>query len=217
MNEATYLKCSCKQCGNHIEFPETAAGRVVDCPHCGKATVLSAGPPRAAQVRGVAEKPATRSAVRTILLFVIPALTLALAAGGLLFAKHLKMQVAPAPSAKLPEMATNPAVQLATQAVAQVAAKPAKSLEDLKVGEIQLEKTKGTGLVYAVGKLKNDSDYQRFGVKIELDLFNQKGAKVGTAQDQISILEPRQEWPFHALITDSKAVSAKLASVKEED
>jgi len=106
---------------------------------------------------------------------------------------------------------------MTTNAGTEGIAKAKKSASDLKVSEVQLEKTKGSSLVYAVGTVKNESDYQRFGVRIELDLFNQNGAKLGTSKDYIAILEPRREWQFRALIPDPKAVSAKVATLKEEE
>src|SRR2546423_13179538 len=49
MNDELLAKCSCSQCGNHIEFPIEAANVVVDCPHCAQKTQLSleAPPPTA--------------------------------------------------------------------------------------------------------------------------------------------------------------------------
>src|SRR5256885_312797 len=41
MNEELLAKCSCSQCGNHIEFPLEGAGAVVACPHCGQQTQLT--------------------------------------------------------------------------------------------------------------------------------------------------------------------------------
>lgn len=92
-----------------------------------------------------------------------------------------------------------------------------KSLDDFKVGAISLEKAKGNSLVYAVGTLKNSSDYQRFGVKLELDLTDAAGAKVGIAKDYRSVLEPRQEWRFRALILVPKAVAATVSSIREDE
>ncbi len=92
-----------------------------------------------------------------------------------------------------------------------------KSSDDFKPGRILLEKAKGTSLVYAVGVLKNDSDYQRFGVNLELELTDARGNKVGTAKDYRAVLEPRQEWRFRALVLDSRAVSARVAVIREEE
>src|ERR1700686_2337940 len=52
MSEGKYLKCSCKFCGNHIEFPQEAVGATVNCPHCGQSTVLSAGDRSGKPARG---------------------------------------------------------------------------------------------------------------------------------------------------------------------
>ena len=80
-----------------------------------------------------------------------------------------------------------------------------------------MQKTKGRSPVSAVGTKKNDSEIQRFGVKLTLKLLDQNGKKVGTAQDYIGVLEPHHDWQFRALITDPKAVTAVLDSIREEN
>ena len=92
-----------------------------------------------------------------------------------------------------------------------------KSLADLKAGPIALEKTKGNSLVYAVGILRNDSDHQRFGVTIELALSDARGNPAGRARDYRAVLEPRQQWRFRALTLDSKAASAQVSEIREEE
>ncbi|MSU35710.1 MAG: hypothetical protein EXS36_11490 [Pedosphaera sp.] len=96
------------------------------------------------------------------------------------------------------------------------APKRAKSLNDLKVGEIAFEETRGSKLIYVLGTVRNESDYQRFGVKVELNLLDRSERKVGTATDYVQILEPRKEWRFRALVLDASAASARLASIQEE-
>ena len=100
--------------------------------------------------------------------------------------------------------------------VARPAPKEPKSLSDLKSGEITLESTQGTKLVHAVGMVTNDSDYQRFGVKIELDLFDRNERKVGTATDYVQLLEPHREWRFRALVLDRRTARVQLASITED-
>ena len=39
----TFFKCSCEQCGTHLEFPADAAGSTVACPHCQGQTRLREG------------------------------------------------------------------------------------------------------------------------------------------------------------------------------
>jgi hypothetical protein len=70
--------------------------------------------------------------------------------------------------------------------------------------------------VYAVGTISNATNRQRFGVKVELDLFDEAGRKVGSAKDYQAVLEPRGRWQFKALVVDSKARTAKVAAISED-
>jgi hypothetical protein len=38
MDEA---KCPCKHCKENVAFPADMAGQIIECPHCGKDTILS--------------------------------------------------------------------------------------------------------------------------------------------------------------------------------
>lgn len=211
MKDSQDLIGPCQHCGGPIEFPETDAGSTVICPHCGKETLVSTEseftgpPPRSGS-----------NAVAIFTCFAVVGLAL-MATGALIIIKQKKNHAAQTEANQTPSTPTNITSSTATQTVAAAASKPAKALSDLKVGEFKLEKTKGSSLVYVTGTLKNDSDYQRFGVKIQFDLFNRNQTNVGTAQDYIGILEPRHDWQFRALVTDPKAVSAQVASIKEEE
>src|SRR5262249_29171773 len=98
----------------------------------------------------------------------------------------------------------------------KVAAKAPKGPADLKGGAVTIDKAKESRLVHALGTIQNDSDYQRFGVKVELDLFDTTGAKVGTATDYTSVIEPRQSWHFRALVVEPSVSSAKIRAIKEQ-
>jgi hypothetical protein len=213
MAETKYLKCACEKCGGHIEFPVEAVGTATDCPHCGQRTELV-----------VETEPAPDFGAkwrrRLLVVVGICCLGVIVLEAGLYYFKH-KMNtnsIAPAKTGRA-ETAGNPVSPPPAETPAAVDAvpKPPKALSDLKVSEIQLQKTKDSSLVYAVGTLKNESDYQRFGVKIELDLLDGRDTKVGTAQDYLQVLEPRREWQFHALVITPKAAKAVVASIKEED
>jgi uncharacterized membrane protein len=39
--QAKFLKCLCAFCGGHIEFPASASGDTIPCPHCNRSTRLS--------------------------------------------------------------------------------------------------------------------------------------------------------------------------------
>ena len=90
-------------------------------------------------------------------------------------------------------------------------------MEDLKATDIRIERTGGSGLVYVVGDLRNDSDHQRFGVKIELELVNSQSAKVGTATDYLQLIEARAVWHFRALVLEPKTAGARLGRIQEAE
>ena len=96
-------------------------------------------------------------------------------------------------------------------------AAPAKSIDDFKVSKINLQKSPGSSLVYAVGTVRNDSDVQRFGVRIELDLLDAAGRKIGSTKDYVKVIEPRREWRFRALVLARGTASVKLAKIGEDE
>ena len=199
MNTTKYLKGECGQCHGHLEFPADSTGMIIDCPHCGKPTELLLTPP--SEKSWVPRKKLVFALV-TILLLI---LGLGAALMALKRAEDWVARQKPAPPVETARAKTEtaPADDIATKAGFQVTA-------------ISLEKASDSSLIYAVGKVKNPSARQRFGVKVELDLLDQSGQKLGVATDYQQVLEPKGNWQFKALVMDSKAVSVKLASIKED-
>src|SRR6266566_535628 len=197
MSRIKYLKGECAHCGGHIEFPADAIGRTTDCPHCGKPTeLLLATPP---------EQPALsrRTIVWTVIAVLVMALGLVLSLGALKRLQRIaanKKQPPPVPVSVTNTPSSDPD-DPAVKAGFQVSA-------------IALEKEKPSGnsvassLVHAVGTVTNPSAKQRFGVRIELDLFDAAEKKVGTATDYAQVIEPNGQWRFKALVVASKASSA---------
>jgi hypothetical protein len=91
-----------------------------------------------------------------------------------------------------------------------------KAVEDLKASTITLQKGQGS-LVYAVGTLRNDSDHQRFGVRIELDLLDSSGKRIGQAKDYVQVIEPHRDWRFRALVNAPRTASVRVAKIKEDE
>ena len=211
-----YLKGECQHCHGHIEFPAEAAGMTTDCPHCSKPTeLLLAAPP---------QEPLLPR--RTVIWTLIAVLILGFGVGAVFLSLHLmekkmaekKAKASAAAAASTPATTTIPPQ---TPAAAPTNP-PLIQLEDpiakagFRVSNIKFEKTPGSSLTYAVGTLTNNTNRQRFGVKVELDLLDATGQKIGTATDYQQVLEPLGKWQFKALCVDSKAKSAKLAAVKED-
>ena len=215
MSEPNYLKCHCQNCRNSIEFPAAGLGQTTSCPHCGQSTVLAEDASEAVETPS-ARAPKSRGKLVSVSLV---ALILTGAAAGLLVLRNrsntnaAKHETKSSPATNSPAPYTKPAAAEST--TSPIPSAP-KSIADLKPGVISLEKAKGSSLVYAVGILRNDSVHQRFGVNIELELTDARGNKAGTAKDYRAVLEPRQEWRFRALVLDSKAVAAKVSSIREE-
>jgi hypothetical protein len=203
MTRTKYLKGECRECHGHIEFPADAAGMSIDCPHCGKPTdLLLVAPP---------DEPLLPR--RTIIWTIVAVVILGLGVAAVLIALNLTQKK----MARKKEAAAAKAAAAAvnTPPPAPIPEDPATKL-GFRVSTIKLEKTQGSSLTYAVGTLTNTTNRQRFGVKIELDLLDDADQKIGSATDYQSIMEPNSKWQFKALCVDSKAKSAKLAAVKED-
>ena len=136
-------------------------------------------------------------------------LVLIIAAAGAVFfwpGKKPEPEITPAP-------ATTAVMPIAVPTAPVV---PADVTNDFKIGKISLQKTKGTGLVYAVGTVKNTLDHQRFGVRIELNLLDEQDQNIGIVSDYTPVIEAHKDWQFRALLTEPKAVKATLADIKEQ-
>jgi hypothetical protein len=84
-----------------------------------------------------------------------------------------------------------------------------------RVSPVSLGKGQGSSLVYATGSISNMTSRQRFGVKVELELLDAAGVKVGVASDYHQVIEAGVEWNYRAMVVEKKAVSAKVAAVNE--
>ncbi len=196
MMKIKYLKGECQHCAGPIEFRAETAGMTADCPHCGQPTeLLLAVPPES-------ESPAQTKAI----LYTI--IAVAILVGGLIGTVVL-LKRAERLSAR----------QKATLAKtnAQTSPKPADLFAQagFSVTPVTLEKSPSGSIVHAVGKVHNRTSRQRFGVRVELELLDSTGGKVGEAKDYQSTLEPNAEWQFRALVVEKRAVAAKVLAIKE--
>jgi rRNA maturation protein Nop10 len=202
MNRTKYLKGECQHCGGHLEFLADHIGMMVSCPHCGQQTELQLPPPP--------EEPSIprRALVWTGIAVVVLGLGLV---GSLMALKRAQRwaerQKTQAAIATPPEPQVNAPTPSETNS---------PSGDELKASTVSLEHAPGTSLVYAVGTIRNGSNRQRFGVKVDLELLDATGQKIGNATDYRQIIEPGGEWQFKALVVDSKAKTAKVKSILED-
>ncbi len=199
MSQSKYLKCPCQHCNGNIEFPVDAIGTMVDCPHCGRQTELHLPEPE--------ETIATSH--KTMIMAVAGVLILVIGLGAAFVALNaakrmaLKKQEAAKAAAALAEPTGPPA--------------PPPPKDGLSSSTIELEKMPGSSLVYAVGTVTNDMTKRRFGLKIEIELLDSAGKSIGAAKAYLKVLDEGGEWHFRAMVMDTKAASARLGSIREEN
>lgn len=210
--EPDYFKCACQRCGKHIEFPSNGVGVTIDCPHCGKKTIL-----------GVADSPMAPKSNKTLLAALSLIVVVGVGALGAFFwtqkVKSRETTVVPAPKPVVAEAApAKSANKSPAPEVTETPAAPADTIDDFSVSRITLQKMQGSSLVYAVGTAKNTVDRQRFGVKIELDLLDEQDHNIGVVSDYVSVVEPHKDWQFKALLlpTQTKAAKVTVADIKEQ-
>jgi hypothetical protein len=191
MSTDNFVKGECRHCAGHLEFPAHAAGETIECPHCGQQTVLT---PQNATVK---------SNRRLLVGFFIG---LILVVGlTMFFFLPKKLEVG-----QLPQKLVVPVLVV----------KPSEPVDVLRtnhfgISAFKLEKAPGSSLVYVIGTLRNLSDQQRFGVKVEFSLLDTNGQPLGKATDYNRQLEAHASWVFKAMVLESKATTARLETVTE--
>lgn len=188
------LRGECEHCGGPIEFHAEHAGTTATCPHCECPTELMPVLPteELSPLR-------TKAIVFTIIAVVILVGGLVAASVALKRAKRLRAEQG-TPAAK-PTESTAPLDPFARNG--------------FRVSVVSLGKGAGSSIVYATGSIGNMTTRQRFGVKVELELFDATGVKVGVASDYQKVMEAGAEWSYRALVIEKKAVSAKVVGVNE--
>jgi hypothetical protein len=212
MSNPDFAKCGCGHCGGHIEFPAAASGQTVACPHCGRPTVLAAAIPSK-------RRPAANRLALAVLLIGI-----LLAAGAVVFRVSPKRTSSPVASLSLsaprapaaPLAGSNPPPVLPPAPVVAPSPQPQAVTNGFDIMPYKLENAAGSSLVYVVGTVRNTSDRQRFGVKVEFSLLDTNNRPVGSATDYEPVLDPRAEWRFKAMVMASKTASARFHLIAED-
>jgi hypothetical protein len=197
MSETKFLKCNCDQCGGRIEFPADGIGMTIPCPHCGWQTELTLSPP---------EKTSAHPS-RSLKWIIAGAVILVLGAAGALSALWLAQK-----------LIRNPRAQPATTRNEERETRnaPASTTNGFSISPVRIEKTPGTTLAYATGTVKNQTDRQRFGVTVEIDLMDAAGKKIGAAKDYIDSVDTNATWTFRALLVQKGVMAARINSIREQ-
>ncbi len=199
MSNSEFVKGECRHCRGHIEFPVAASGTTIPCPHCGQPTELI-GP----------DLPNKTGVSGRVKLAIAVVLCLTTAALGTILVMQRSNRSANSVTPPLPAVQSNAPVALAPPKP-----QPEEVTNDFAIMPFKLEKTPGSSLVYVTGTIQNDTERQRFGVKVEFSLFDTNDNAIGTATDYQQVIEPHGEWRFKAMVIESKAVTAKFGSIIE--
>ncbi len=199
MSNDIFVKGACEHCAGHLEFPASAAGGTVPCPHCGQPTRLAAF---------ASPKPPSGNklwiglAVAVVLIGAVGGVVAFLTLGG-----HGSV-----PSPPVPVPQTNAVV------TAPLEAKPRTdeiTTNDFSITGIKLQKQAGSSLVYVTGEARNLAARQRFGVTVEFTLYDTNDQPIGKAKDYQSIMESQGQWSFKAMVLESKTTYARFLDVTE--
>jgi hypothetical protein len=202
MAAAKFLKCDCSNCGGHIEFPAEGIGTTIPCPHCGADTELTLPAP---DIASSGTSPGLKWAIAGLII-------LALGVVGVFIAFNLAQRILRDP----------PTIEGVRQrsAPAVLPASPESQWlvhsNHFTSSKVTIEAQPGSTLVYALGTLKNQLETQRFGVTVELDLFDATGRKIGTAQDYQEMIDGRGESRFRALLVVPNVATARVRSIREQ-
>ena len=186
MTRAKHLKGFCTECGGPIEFLAEAIGTTAQCPRCRKQTELLLAPPPTEPI--VPRKVIVWTVVTSVVL-ICGAIAVVL---GL---KHFEKLAAQQKPRSAPSQAGVPA--------------------GLQISGISIQKESGDSESYVVGTIANTSVIRRRGLAVQIDLLDATGQKVGVARAYWPVLDASAKWEFKVATGDPKAVSAKLASLKE--
>lgn len=207
MAETKFLKCPCDHCGGHIEFPADGIGATIPCPHCARPTELALEiPAHLIQRPGRGRKWFIACAI-ILVVGSIASVAILVTAQSLM--KKTRQKNEKFPRSALPVIRTNAAPRPNRNSAT-------KSVNGFSISPVTLDKAAGSSLAYATGMLKNETDRQRFGVSVELEVLDAAGAKVGVAKDSAQLIEPRSAWIFRALLVQKNAASARVTDVKEQ-
>ncbi len=85
-----------------------------------------------------------------------------------------------------------------------------------EISAVSLQKEPGGNGLYAVGTVLNASGRRRSQITVEFELLDAEGQTVQVARAYRPIIEPGAKWQVKVPVaSDTKAVSARLASIRE--
>ena len=107
-------------------------------------------------------------------------------------------------------------VQAPAEPLPQPRVKTPKSLNDLKIGSFAVEKRRDSEIRTITGDIENTSENLHRNIRIQLELRDAQGLKLGSLDSFIAELGPRAIWHVLANTPNPRVASVKLAGIKED-
>ena len=85
----------------------------------------------------------------------------------------------------------------------------------MNVKVISLERASANNPGAVIGVVENLASRRRQGVRVEIELLNQRGDPLWAASAFAPAIEPGQSWSFRASVVDPNVVTARVAQVRE--
>jgi len=211
----SYFKGACDHCRGHIEFPATALGTRISCPHCGQQTKL----------RDPAQVPLLKAACGNCgghIAFPIEA------AGSVVDCPHcgVKTELSVADESVPAGRKARRIWVIAGGFVASVAVVLGLILaygklergngEDVELRRYELQPANGAEPARVGGNIVNHTKVRFYSVIVEFDLFDRAGKPVGRTSDYLAILEPKDSWDFKAVVSRPDVATAKFVKIAKE-
>ena len=89
-------------------------------------------------------------------------------------------------------------------------------LEQLAFWDFAIEQKEGSSITHAVARVVNESQRTRYGIEVQLELFDELGQPAGAAKDYLESLEPGQDSHIRALVVRRGASSARVLQITEQ-
>jgi hypothetical protein len=231
--DTTLYQCTCATCGQVIEYRANQAGLIINCPKCDEKSQLPSipaapepdaffysPPPDIPEFKecpicrtrlDLAAKSCsacdeeTRRKKRAKLFIIIGISSFAalcvIGVAGFFLMRFFARQPKPVSGGHI--------------YFEQAVPRGAKSIKDLFPGKFVLEKKRGSDLLIGVGDVSNISEYMHFDIKIDLDVLDKNGAKIGTVNDYCSVLAPHGVWHVIATVDKPGAMSVRFGKLSE--
>jgi hypothetical protein len=209
-----HSKATCPACNGHVEFPSSATGNTVPCPHCQAPMTLVAmeTSSAAAPVKDAKASLGLSAPILAVMVAMVTGTVILLIGPNKDSKKEIKPVATNAPAAtKAPSEAELPLPEGWQRPILP-------RTGDLELLGFKLENQPGTSLKHVIGLVTNRSSGRYFGVKVEFNMVDGAGSIVGQATDQTTSVMGHSSWQFRALSVGGKpekASPAKLSGEKE--